>query len=581
MALIDFYEQEIRYFLEESKRFAKAHPDQARALNLEDVRDRDPYAERLIEAFAFLSGSIRQQISDDFSELAQELIEAVWPHYSNPLPSSVIMEMTPIAGRILSSQEMSKGAVIASREVSTGLACRFTTCAPLQILPVKVKQVDMVSRRDGRSALHFALSPIASEIKWEGASSHPFRFYLHGDPGVAFSFYYLLLRDVVQVLVTCQKNGVKKEMELPPSVLSSTVSIPKNDDPLLPYPEHSFSGFRLLEEYFFFPEKLRFVELDIRDAIGHLDDDTDIHIDFILSGQEEWLIQPKEDNFKLNCVPAINLFPWSGEPIHYDDRKLYHRVVADHASGKHYFPHRVTGVTGLRLNTAKRYDYPSFLSHRHVSSNEEQASYYHLKRREGVDGKPEFLLGIIRPDGVGPEILSVDLMCGNDHVVREVRLGDISKPYKNIPDFIRPRNLTVPRMSVWPSFKGEELWMLVNCLSLNYISLNTPERLKNMLGLFDRSHSFSNRRRVEGIESLSLGSTEKFIHGCPIRGSRMNLTINERRFANRGDMLMFSDVLSQMMAMYTPINSFCELRVKETGSERFYEWSTKGEQAVV
>ena len=581
MALIDFYEQEIRYFLEESHRFAKAHPEQARALNLEDVRDRDPYAERLIEAFAFLSGSIREHISDDFSELAQELLEAIWPHYAHPLPSPVIMEMIPIAGRILSSQELAKGAVIESGPVSTGLPCRFTTCAPLQVLPIKVKQAEMISRRDGRSALRLTLSPIASDVKWEGASHCSFRFYLHGDPGVAFSLYYMLLKDVAQVLVTSQENGVKKEMELPSSVVSSAVSIPEHDYPLLPYPEHSFPGFRLMEEYFFFPEKLRFVELDIREAIGHSDDDTDVYIDLILSGQEEWLIQPSGNNFKLNCVPAVNLFPWSAEPIHYDGSKLYHRVVADQASDKHYVPHYGIGVTGLRLDTAERYDYPSFLSHKHASRNEEALSYYNIKRREGVDGNPELLLGIVRPDGLGPEILSVDLMCGNDHVVREVKLGDISKPYKNFPDFIQAKNLTVPRMPIWPSFKGEELWMMINCLSLNYMSLNTPERLRNMLLLFDRSHSFSNKRKIEGIESLSLGSTETFINGCPVRGTTMDLVIKEHRFANRGDMLIFSDVLSRVMSMFTPINSFCQLRVKEMDSERAYEWPIKGEQALV
>ena len=112
------------------------------------------------------------------------------------------------------------------------------------------------------------------------------------------------------------------------------------------------------------------------------------------------------------------------------------------------------------------------------------------------------------------------------------------------------------------------------------MSLGSPERFKNMLSLFDRTRSRANGRRIEGIDSLSLSAIEKLVNGRPVRVSVMDMTLKERRFTNRGDMLMFSDVLSRVMAMYAPINSFCQLRVKEIDSERVYEWPIKGEQTI-
>jgi type VI secretion system protein ImpG len=580
MALIDFYEREIRYFLEESARFARAHPDQARALNLEEVRDRDPYVERLIEAFAFLSGSVRQRISDDFSEIALELLETVRPACLHPLPASVIMEMAPMPGRVRSIQTLEKGAVIASGPVSTELPCLFTTCGPLDIFPLETTRARMASRRDGRSALRLTLSPFSGGIEWEGLlRGHSLRFYIHGDPGFAFSLYYLLLNDVAGISVSWRENGERKEAEASASVLSSALSAPEGDHPLLPYPDHSFPGFGLLEEYFFFPEKLRFVDLDLMDVAGTPDDGGEIDIDFILSGREEWRVEPHENNFRLNCVAAVNLFPKSAEPIYYDESRPYHRISPDHAAPGHYASHHVTRVGGMRLNSSTACDYPAFVSRRR--SLEGESDCYHVKRREGVDGRPELLLGIVRPGGLGPEVISADLMCGNDPVVREVRLGDISRPYRNFPDFVQARNLTVPRMPAWPDFKGDRLWSLVNILSLNYMSLDSPGRLRGMLSLFDRSGSLANERRIGGIQGLRLEPAEELIHGCPVRGISMALTLDKSRFANRGDMLMFSGVLSRVMAMYSPINSFCRLRMEERDSERTYEWPIKGERSLM
>ncbi len=315
--------------------------------------------------------------------------------------------------------------------------------------------------------------------------------------------------------------------------------------------------------------------------IGTPDGKTNIRIDFILSGREEWRIKPQKNNFRLNCVAAINLFPWSAEPIRYDESRPYHRIVPNRGADKHYAPHNALKVRGMRLDTSKVYDYPSFLSYKHARGREEESAYYHLKRREGVDGRPELLLGIVRPDVPGPEIISTDLMSGNDHVVGEVNLGEIAKPYKNLPDFIMPKNLTVPRTPAWPDFKGGQLWELVNSLSLNYMSIASPDRFRNMLSLFDRTRSRSNERRIAGVDSLGLGSIEKLIKGCPVRVMTMDMALKRERFTNRGDMFMFSGVMSGIMSMYAPINSFCRLRVKEVDAEEVYEWPIRGEQAFV
>jgi len=578
MPLIDFYEKEIRYFLDESHRFAEAYPDQAKALNLEDVKNRDPFAERLIEAFAFLSGSIKQQIEDDFSGLAQKLIGVIWPHYLYPLPASTIMSFTPIKGRIQSFQLVEAGTTIESGNVSTEQPCRFTTTAPVVVRPIELSKVGLVSLNDGRSSLQITVSP-SNGIKWDKIGRQPLLLYIHGDPGFAYSIYFMLCRDVKQILLNWTLNGSKRTKKLPLNLLKTSASDLEIDYPLLPYSEHSFKGFRLLEEYFFFPEKFKFFSVDIFENIDILDDDCDINIQFILSGQEDWRFQPGINNFKLHCAPSINLFHSTAEPIHIDDSKLFYKVEVDHALSNHSIPHHIKSVTGLRIDSNERFRYNPFYSYRH--GLEEPVSYYHVKRQLGVDGKQEILLGIIRPYDVGPEVLSIDLMCTNNSVVKEVRLGDIDKPYQNLPDSVRASNLTVPTEPSWPNLDGNELWTLINALALNYGSLEDPNRLKNMLMLYDRTKSRANRLRVNGIQQTNVKPVETLIKGFPVRGISIEMTMNEKNFINRGDMLMFSNILSQLLSMYVPINAYCSFSVVEKDKKGEYEWPIKGEQKIL
>jgi len=585
---IEYYEKELRYFLDEARRFAHAYPMQARALNLEDMRDRDPYVERLVEAFAFMSGNIRKRIEDDFSDVAQDLLRIVWPHYLYPLPASVILEMIPVPGRTIPPEPVKKGAIVESGPVSTDMPCRFTTCMPVHVRPIILKQAGMVSRRDGRSAVRLHLSVNSTHIRWSEIDRTPLRLYLHGEPGFVLNLYYLLTTDMDSVAVRWHENGEPLEKRRDkvafPETLCPLIFVPQADEPLLPYPEHSFPGFRLLEEYFFFHDKFLFLDLDIMSLFGEPDAGTDVTVDLILTGEENWNISPGTGNFRLHCTPAVNLFPASAEPVHLDESRLYNKVVVDHAVSGHYVPHHITRVEGIRLDKGERFTYPSFFSYRHENDGE-PTGYYHTRIQYGVDGLPEILAGVFRPGDFGPEIISMDILCSNDRVVREISPGEISRPFQDIPDYVNVKNLGRPAAPVWPRLKGREMWSLVNCLSLNYQSLEDVDRIRDMLRAYDRGRTRANRRRIDGIESVRVTPAERLVSGFPVRGISMNMTVDEKKFVNRGDVAMFADIFSRVMAMYVPINSFCHLRVTEKYSGKFYEkWpeiEIKGTKAIL
>jgi len=85
--LLPHYERELAFLRGRSAEFARQYPKIAGRLMLTgDVGD-DPHVERLMEAFAFLSARIHKRLDDDFPQVSEGLLEALYPHYLRPFPS--------------------------------------------------------------------------------------------------------------------------------------------------------------------------------------------------------------------------------------------------------------------------------------------------------------------------------------------------------------------------------------------------------------------------------------------------------------------------------------------------------------
>ncbi|RPJ11367.1 MAG: type VI secretion system baseplate subunit TssF, partial [Deltaproteobacteria bacterium] len=94
--ILNYYERELTFIRELGVEFAKKYPKIAGRLLLEPDKCEDPHTERLIEAFAFISGRIHKKIDDDFPELTEALLNVLYPHYINPIPPVSIVRFDPV-----------------------------------------------------------------------------------------------------------------------------------------------------------------------------------------------------------------------------------------------------------------------------------------------------------------------------------------------------------------------------------------------------------------------------------------------------------------------------------------------------
>src|SRR5690242_21843944 len=106
--LIGYYNRELQHLRESGAEFAREFPKIAGRLGLESFECSDPYVERLLEGFAFLSARVQLKLDAEFPRFTQHLLEIVYPHYLCPTPSATVVQFAAD----LQEGALSKGYVV-------------------------------------------------------------------------------------------------------------------------------------------------------------------------------------------------------------------------------------------------------------------------------------------------------------------------------------------------------------------------------------------------------------------------------------------------------------------------------------
>ena len=141
--LLDYYNRELAYLRELGAEFSRQHPKIAGRLGMSGIEVADPYVERLLEGFAFLSGRIHLKMDAEFPRFSQRLLELVYPHYLRPTPAIGVARLAPslTEGGVTAAFQIPRHtllrAPIAPGQVT---ACEFRTCHDVVLLPLDLAE---------------------------------------------------------------------------------------------------------------------------------------------------------------------------------------------------------------------------------------------------------------------------------------------------------------------------------------------------------------------------------------------------------------------------------------------------------
>lgn len=587
MANTTYYQDELRYLRDVGPEFARANAEIARYIG---DPGSDPDVERILEGVAFMCGDIRRKLDDELPELTASLMALLWPHYLRPIPSMTILELLPDIDQMKAPLTVESGAEFASVKID-GTACRYRSCWPTTLRPWRLGKVHLETAlaRPVRLVLTLKISP---KVKWEDLELGSVGFHLAGDPATAFDLYLLLTAHVDHVTVSDgSARHSRSESTLGPEHIASGGLDRKEG--VIPYPARSFVGYRLLQEYFAFKNRFLFVDLTgLDEATRKLDLADTLEIAITFDRRLESLSRVSHENVRLHCVPIINLFDHSADPIrlqHDRVRSLVQPSRSGVADRRHLEIYSIDNVVGLCQSTGlEPRTYEPFYSFTHMEGSAGRASRYYQTHVEPnvLGGDPrlgtDIYLSLISGAAPGQmpenETISIELTCTNRNLPSELRAGDITEPTDKSPRGTSFRNLLKPTATICPPLGKSLHWRLISHMSLNYVSLTNVEHFKNLLRVYDfqsehdAQKALSHERMFEGIVSLRSDFTERLVRGAPLRGIRVDLELNEDHFAGEGDAFLFASILNRFMGLYVTLNGYSQLNVRLTRSGQVHSF---------
>lgn len=577
-SLLEYYERELSILRQHGQEFAQAYPKVASRLLLEPGKCEDPHVERLIQAVAFLAARIHRKIDDEFPEITDALLGLLYPHYLAPIPSMSVAEFTldPEQGKVTTGYEIPRHTLLYSRPVD-GTQCRFRTGYPVTLWPVTIASArfDLPDRVATRSR---ALGLIRMELHTQGGV--PFgelqldrlRFYLDGEGQSVQALYELLVNKTREIWI----RPVGSKPGQSPIVLPASCLQPVGfdlEEGLLPYPPHAFMGYRLLQEYFTFPQKFLFVDLAGFPAASQIDLGNKAEVLIFLDQAPRIDHVIAQDNFKLGCTPIVNLFPQVAEPVRLDHTQHEYRVIPDVRRQQAY---EVYGITDAMLTAADSHTVQAvqpLYSVRHGGSDEQASAYWYAVRRpsekKGDKGTELFVSLVdldVRPALPPFETLTLRTLCTNRDLARKLSADEVGGEFEleGAAPVSRIRSVVKPTDPVRPPLSGERQWRLISHLSLNYLSLASggPEALQEILGLYDFSGSAVTRQHIAGIMSVESRRvvrrpTVMGWHGF-CRGMEVTLQFDEDKYVGSG-VFLFASVLERFLGLHATLNSFTQL----------------------
>lgn len=563
--LSEYYQYELSYLRSAGSEFSSKFPKIARRLDLSNVESSDPHVERLIESFAFLSGKLQKQIDDQFPEIASVILHVLCKPLIQPVPSCVMADFDIDVIRAIKSPGVviPKGTLLYA-DSHTGERCTFMTAHDLQLYPIEITSAEVIQKEGiphyyARSTFYLKIS-----LKYSGDPASPspnkLRFYIKADALLRGKIFSSIFMSEENVLL--QKG---ERFEFIPKI--SSVGL-EDDDSLLPYPSDVFKGFRLLQEYFVFPEKFLGFEINFSTPL----DSQSENVVYIPMNQAVSM-PVSVRNFSLSAVPAVNLFPKISEPLRLDQKQVEYCIVPDYRRYHSNEIYAIQKIVAADPNTNDEKIVPEFFSCSHYADSMNGNFFWKSKRKrsyisnaQGEDVYVSFIDTDFNPKLPADKIFYAHTLCTNRHVAEQIPANgelkiELSVPIKNIHCINRPTN------QISSIKEGEILWKLISALSLNSISFDKDGilKLKEVLEIFANISKTSLGGEVDAILDVSCHTKTKRIDKQTwrgfIRGSCVEITFDESIF-NLG--IPLSMVVSKFLSSYTTINTFTEVCVKNT-----------------
>lgn len=597
--LLPYYERELGFLRRYSREFSERYPKIAGSLLMVGEVCEDPHIERMIQSFALLSARVSKRIDDDYPEFTEALFEVLYPHYLRPFPSCAIARMDSGVNisQLTTATQMPRGTEVSTRPVK-GVECRFQTAYDVVVAPIRLSRAQfdaivaapesVVLPPKVTSKISIHIDVLSEQLGIGQLGIGKLRVFIDGEPSFCAALRDALFTRSVRAYVELPKTTQWKTL---PAVPIREVGFDE-EDALIDFPANSHPAYRLLTEYFSFPEKFNFFDLELLPILALLPLGCK---GFILHLALEGLRSDSNiarmlgtlsaKNMLLGCTPVVNLFKQHGDPIRLTHAGAQYPVIADSQNAFAFEVYAIDSVKLVRQSPQGESvtEFRPFYSLRHGQVPAKEGHYWVMRRNEIV---------ALKSPGYEAEISIVDIDFDPAEIETQTLSLELTATNRDLPaalayglpggDLFLKGGTLVKSMSLLrkPSAplrfergRGAH-WRLISHLALNHLSLTKGgvDAFRETLTLYDLSRSATTQRQIGAISSIEHRATTAWLPGNPfaslVRGVEVRLTLDEEGFVGSG-LHVFASLIDRFLGLYVHVNSFTQLVItsKRNGEE--------------
>lgn len=587
-----YYERELGTLHGFCQEFAATFPAQAHQLGLVGGAGDDPHIARFIQASALSNARIACLIDDNDSKLTEALLSVNYPHYVQPFPSAaMVCARNMAAGDTVHT--LAAGTMM-SATTDDGQICRFRSAWDVLLAPVVLADASFTpychaptaagKTPAATAAISIVIAGASERTHLEQLALPALRVLIDAEPSLCAA-----LRDALLM------HAVGADIELPDGRHIALPQIPlrpagfAEHEALVPGMAVSHPALRLLTEYFTFPDKFNFVDIDWPVLVNHLPQGcrtVTLHIGLsgisATSPAARSLAALSARHLVLGCTPVVNLFPLAAQPIEWRHSAVDYPLLPGADPGQFCDIHSVTSVTALRTDqgAGQLAEFRPFYSLRHGDDGAGRGRYYLLRRAPVMAlTRPQLAMRIAfvdtrqEPLAMADASMSINLLCTNGDVPCRLRHG----PQSNITadagmSMLRLQLLGQPAPPC--RFNSGEQWRLISHLSLSQGALlqQGASGLREILALYDWQQSPTSQRQIAGITALDHQAARAWLYDgwqkALLHGVEIRITLDEDAFAG-GSLHLFAQMLDHFFGLQVHVTSFSQLTILShaTGKE--------------
>ncbi|MBL8316480.1 MAG: type VI secretion system baseplate subunit TssF [Rubrivivax sp.] len=620
--LTRLYQDELIHLREMGREFAREHPKIASRLGMEALEVADPYVERLLEGFAFLTARVQLKLEAEQPRLIAQLLDALYPNFLAPVPSMAIMQM----GVDVADPNLARGHLVPRGTTITSLLprgqntrCEFRTAMDVTLWPLELVQAQYFSfaadlplarlpqARPMKGGLRLRLR-CGGGLRFDQLGLQRLGLFISAADDVAYRLHELVLGTALGSLVMPVPGTAPPgtppvaspqpghQWRGPDSILPMGYEA---DQALLPESLRSFSGHRLLQEVAALPQRLLFFDID--QLAPRLAECCCTEVDLVVAfarGDPNLEALVDSGSLALFCTPAINLFERRLDRVSLGPGTWEYHLVPDRTRPMDLEVHSVQSVFGhglARSATGDDNEGPREFKPLYASRHDQVADghgYYTLRREPRRASDRQRLQGARVPSYLGEEVF-VSLVDASHGPYREsLRQLSVNAWVTNrdLPALLPPGStggerawqidlpgpvsslqcLRGPTRPVSRQPVGAIGWKLVSQVTQNHLALgDSPEIaaavLRDSLRLYGAPNDVAWGHQADGLRSLQArNAVRRLPFAGPLSfgtGTELTLEVDEQAFQGSSAFLM-GCLLECYLARQAAINSFTQFTLR-------------------